>query len=126
MKRRALSFVPRRSLLLLIAVLISVGSASAAPTPADNADKFTGVLYRFHGTGDGENSAASLIADQAGNLYGTNEYGGKSFYGTVFELSPPGTPGTPWTETTLYSFNNSGDGARPTAGLIFDQAGNLG
>jgi hypothetical protein len=66
-----------------------------------------------------------LIADRAGNLYGTAEYGGVSFYGSVFELSQPGKPGGAWTETTLYSFANNGDGARPTAGLIFDQHGNL-
>jgi uncharacterized repeat protein (TIGR03803 family) len=66
-----------------------------------------------------------LIADHAGNLYGTTEYGGGSFYGTVFELSPPGTPGGAWTETTLYSFANNGDGARPTASLIIDRFGNL-
>jgi hypothetical protein len=123
MKCQALSFVPRRPLLLLIAILISAGSASAAP--AAPADKFTTVLYRFHGNHDGENPAANLIEDQAGNLYGTTEYGGVSFYGTVFELSPPGAPGGAWTETTLYSFTNTGDGARPTAGLIFDHVGNL-
>jgi uncharacterized repeat protein (TIGR03803 family) len=122
MNRQAFSLFPRRPFLLLIAVLISAGSASAAP--ANTADRLAKV-YRFHGGGDGANPAAGLIADHAGNLYGTTEYGGGSFYGTVFELSPPGKPGGAWRETTLYAFANDGDGARPTAGLIFDQSGNL-
>src|ERR1022692_676258 len=128
MNREAFSLFVFRPLLLLIAVLISVGYASAGNSPAARTDKDYQpgkVLYRFHGSGDGANPAAGLIADHAGNFYGTAEYGGVSFYGSVFELSPPGKPGGAWTETTLYSFANDGDGARPTAGLIFDQLGNL-
>jgi len=41
----------------------------------------------------------------------------------VFELTPTGGG---WTETVLHSFNRNGsDGSNPTAGLIFDAAGNL-
>ncbi len=82
------------------------------------------TLYRFHGAGDGSNPISALIADGAGNLYGTTEFGGASFYGTVFQLVPPKSGGA-WTENTLYSFSNTGDGARPTAGLVFDISGNL-
>jgi uncharacterized repeat protein (TIGR03803 family) len=39
-----------------------------------------------------------LIADSAGNLYGTTRFGGNG-YGTVFELSPPTTAGGAWTQT---------------------------
>lgn len=128
MNRNSFSLFPFQPLLLLVALLVSVVGASAGNAPAAPRGKGYQpgkVLYRFHGTGDGANPAASLIADRAGNLYGTTEYGGGSFYGTVFELSPPGSPGGAWTETTLYSFANDGDGARPTAGLILDERGNL-
>ncbi len=57
-----------------------------------------------------------------GNLYGTAANGGANGYGVVFELSPAGAS---WTETTLYSFANDGDGANPANGLIMDPAGNL-
>jgi uncharacterized repeat protein (TIGR03803 family) len=65
---------------------------------------------------------SSLIFDQAGNLYGTTEMGGKNQAGTVFELSP-GSNGT-WTEKILHSFKGT-DGDDPYAGVIFDKSGNL-
>ncbi len=105
------------SLIILVAVLVFAGSAFANGPNGQ-------VLHRFQGT-DGANPYGNLISDSAGNLYGTTEYMGVSFYGTVFELSPPTQFGDPWTLTTLYSFHNNGDGARPTDGLIFDSKGNL-
>lgn len=102
---------------LLVALNFSVG-ASAAETPIQ-------VLHRFQGA-EGVNPYSTLISDKAGNFYGTTKYGGAGgYYGTIFELSPPPGPGKPWTYTTLYSFLNDGDGARPTAGLVMDNAGNL-
>jgi uncharacterized repeat protein (TIGR03803 family) len=53
---------------------------------------------------------AGLIADRAGNLYGTTPYGGASSAGVVFKLSPSGT-------------ESCSDGAFPQAGLIADRAG---
>jgi uncharacterized repeat protein (TIGR03803 family) len=79
------------------------------------------VLYSFAGGTDGAYPIAELIFDAAGNLYGTTAGGGANDAGTVFELSP-GANG--WTETVLHSFNVS-DGAIPSAGLVFDTAGNL-
>ncbi len=52
------------------------------------------VLHGFTGIPDGENPAANLIFDKAGNLYGTTQNGGTgsacSFIGcgTVFEIKP--------------------------------------
>lgn len=101
-----------------IAILVSVCSALAQRPLL--------TLHRFQGGNDGENPAASLIEDKAGNFYGTTEYGGAGgYYGTVFQLAPPASPGGAWTETVLYSFRNDGDGARPTANLLIDWAGNL-
>jgi len=72
---------------------------------------------------DGENPYYSyVIFDNAGNMYGTAYAGGSSGNGVVFELSPSGNT---WTETVLYSFANSPDGANPINGLIMDSAGNL-
>ena len=72
---------------------------------------------------DGDYPISGLVFDQAGNLYGTTEYGGASCdCGTVFQLTPSGSG---WTETVLYSFTYGDDGAFPYGGLIFDNAGNL-
>jgi len=85
------------------------------------------VLHFFKGgKSDGGNPPAGLIADSAGNLYGTTEIGGGrescnfgAGCGTVFEIAPDGT------ETILHKFKEATDGATPMGGLIADAAGNL-
>jgi uncharacterized repeat protein (TIGR03803 family) len=77
------------------------------------------TLYAFQGGTDGEIPLAGLIADSAGNLYGTTFMGGAHGAGTVFEVSPTGQ------ETVLYSFKAGNDGANPEAGLVMDKKGDL-
>jgi len=85
------------------------------------------VLYSFCSVSrctDGDEPTAALIQDLAGNLYSTTGVGGANGAGTIFELHP----GTPWTETVLYSFCSfpkCADGAVPAGGVIRDKAGNL-
>jgi uncharacterized repeat protein (TIGR03803 family) len=100
---------------LLGAALVAVAgfSSTAATQELTTLYSFTGG-----GTGDGANPDAGLIADPAGNLYGTTINGGTSGQGTVFQLDPSGNL------TVLHSFAG-GDGSRPGAGLIADAAGNL-
>jgi len=43
----------------------------------------------------------------------------------VFKLTPPAPGQTPWTETVLWRFSGSSDGAQPVPGLIADQTGAL-
>ena len=109
-----------RSLVVFAAMMMSVGSAIASgPTER--------VLHRFRGGSDGSAPSTDLIADKAGNLYGTTTNGGggscQGGCGTVFELSP--AAGGRWTETVLYRFTGGNDGAIPQTGLTFDSAGNL-
>jgi uncharacterized repeat protein (TIGR03803 family) len=74
------------------------------------------VLYSFVGGSDGCFSAAPLIMDATGNLYGTTENGGPNNNGTVFELSPPSVAGGAWTESVLYRFgSHQNDGRVPAA-----------
>jgi uncharacterized repeat protein (TIGR03803 family) len=81
------------------------------------------VLYRFSGSSDGANPGyGDLIFDSAGNIYGTTYFGGNNAQGVVYELKPSNGK---WTETALYKFTGSSDGANPYAGVIFDQVGNL-
>jgi hypothetical protein len=78
------------------------------------------VIYSFT---DGSVPAAGLTLDAAGNLYGTTAF---VLYdnsnGTVFELTPSGGS---WTRGALYSFTGGTDGRFPSAGVVFDAAGNL-
>lgn len=67
--------------------------------------------------------AASLIADAAGNLYGTTAGGGADFDGTVFEIAKTAS-GYASTPTTLISFTGT-NGVNPSAALYFDGAGDL-
>ncbi len=80
------------------------------------------VLYSFGGGSDPKVPYAGLIFDKAGNLYGTSELGGTYGQGTVFEIT--NSKGN-WTENVLYSFTGGADGGQPSAGLVFDAAGNL-
>ena len=86
------------------------------------------VLYRFSGS-DGTNPGAGLIADSAGNLYGTTIWGGTDpgYGGTVFKLSPGVDKHNKkiWNLTTLYSFTYGEDGGEIYSGVIADAAGNL-
>jgi len=82
------------------------------------------ILHSFGNSVDGQNPAAGLTFDAAGNLYGTTSSGGTLGLGTVFELTPKAGGG--WTSRILHNFGTSRtDGQIPYAGLIFDSAGNL-
>jgi hypothetical protein len=45
--------------------------------------------------------------------------------GTVFELTPPTTPGAGWTEQTIYQFQGGADGLTPFTGLTAGPNGKL-
>ena len=82
------------------------------------------VLHSFKGRADGGTPMGGLIADSAGNFYGTTAFGGDSNCalgqpcGVIFKLSPSGK------ETVLHTFEGT-EGAYPMAGLVRDAAGNL-
>src|SRR5580700_1269482 len=87
------------------------------------------LLYEFKGGGDGVDPQGPLVFDAAGNVYGTTTYGGgtcpfeKNGCGTVFELSP--NPTGAWSETVLYRFKQTSEGAAPVTGVILDSSGNV-
>jgi uncharacterized repeat protein (TIGR03803 family) len=74
------------------------------------------VLHNFQGLGW---PVAGLVADSAGNLYGTVSNGGAHEAGAVFKIDTTGA------ETVLYKFKGGADGGTPYAGLLRDSAGNL-
>jgi uncharacterized repeat protein (TIGR03803 family) len=79
------------------------------------------TLVKFTGS-NGANPEAGLISDSTGALYGTTHDGGAYGYGTVFKLS---VSGGIWTETVLYNFTGSSDGANPYCDLVMDSSGAL-
>jgi len=107
-----------RSVLLTIAA-----STLFLAIPVFAASEF--VTYRFPNTTlDGCEPVAGLVADSAGNLYGTAGCG-PTDKGIVFELVRPVPPATAWTQQVLYNFSGGADGWDPFAPLTIDAAGNL-
>jgi uncharacterized repeat protein (TIGR03803 family) len=114
-----------RALAAAIALLGAILASRAA-----QAQTYT-VLYTFTGGADGGYpQGAGVIADTAGNLYGTAGAGGDLSCqphpprtgpgcGVVFKLDPAGN------ETVLHTFTGEPDGAAPFSGLIRDAEGNL-
>jgi uncharacterized repeat protein (TIGR03803 family) len=88
------------------------------------------VLYAFSGGDDGAKPIAGLVADSAGDLYGTTIEGGTGKKcttglvpgcGVVFQLAK--NPSGEWTETVLHSFRGGKDGDGPAARLTLDGTG---
>jgi uncharacterized repeat protein (TIGR03803 family) len=98
-------------------------------TPATGGGWTETLLHSFAGSTDGQFPAGGVILDSAGNLYGTAQIGGKQCApsyscGQVYEMKR--NAGGGWSKLILHSFNNNGiDGYDPSAGLVFDAAGNL-
>jgi len=112
----------------------SYGGTVFELTPNPDGSWTETVLYSFCGQlgcTDGSYPFGAVVFDASGNLYGTTSDGGDSYRkcvygcGTVFELTP--SAGGGWKEKVLHSFTgfDGGDGANPSAGLIFDASGNL-
>jgi hypothetical protein len=87
------------------------------------------ILHSFDtSTSDGFRPVARVVFDNAGNLYGTTQYGGGhgdcdstnvGGCGTVFKLAPPTSEGGDWTETIVHSFDTTTtDGDVPSGGLL--------
>ena len=118
----------RRQFWIAAILLLAAASLCSAQTES--------VLARFNARSDGAGPRGGLIADSAGNLYGTTSWGGDGTSqvcrnglvgdcGTVFELSPPAPGSGKWTETVLHRFTTIPDGSYPVGNLVMDSAGNL-
>jgi hypothetical protein len=114
---------------------VGSGSVWKLTPPASGGDWAETIIHEFCATGgpdycpDGAGPASNLVFDSKGNLYGTTNAGGTTQSGTVFELSPPTSPGGDWTETVLYSFcplpGPCLTGADPFGNLTLDSKGNI-
>jgi uncharacterized repeat protein (TIGR03803 family) len=115
--------IPRAIIITIFTTFILLNLAWAASKES--------LLYDFNGgSNDGAGPVGGLIADSAGNLYGTAAEGGSytdcspfgQSCGVVFELTPSGGS---WNESILYIFTGGADGGEPLAGLVMDAQGNL-
>jgi uncharacterized repeat protein (TIGR03803 family) len=101
---------------MVLAVTLALLSTAFAASPEK-------VIHSF-GIGAANQPWAGLVADAAGNLYGTaTGFACPPFCGAVFELSPQGTG---FRYTTLHVFKSrNGDGTHPYGELLLDSVGNL-
>src|SRR5581483_5423416 len=81
------------------------------------------TLYAFRGQPDAGSPYGGLVADGAGNLYGTTYYGGTSGLGAVYKLTLNARGN--YRENVLYSFKGGSDGSASTSTLVFGKPGIL-
>jgi uncharacterized repeat protein (TIGR03803 family) len=105
----------RAVILAGVALVLPLGASAKGLKPK--------ILVSFSGS-NGSEPQGTLVADAAGNLYGTDQAGGSNGKGTVFELSPPAAGKKAWKTSVLFTFNGT-NGSQPVAGLVFDKSGNL-
>jgi uncharacterized repeat protein (TIGR03803 family) len=84
------------------------------------------VLHTFTGGTDGGSPVAGVVADSAGNLYGTTYQGGiagagphKLGAGVVYRIDASGQ------FSVVYTFTGGADGGSPTASVTVDSSGDL-
>ncbi len=96
--------------------------------PHQSGNWMESLPWSFGNGSDSALPAGGLIADAAGNLYGTASAGGANNCGTIFELTPPPPGSIAWSEEILYSFDawqTGTSGCSPLSALLADADGNL-
>jgi hypothetical protein len=113
----------RYAIIVVLAFSLFVVGGAAAPAKEV-------VIAHFHGPNGSRPFSGPLVADAAGNLYGTTYYGGHVFgncnpdgCGAVYELTPLQSGG--WAESVIYAFRFGTDGFHPWGGVILDRAGDV-
>jgi uncharacterized repeat protein (TIGR03803 family) len=68
--------------------------------------------------------SGALVADKAGNLYGTTQYGGPNSGGIVYKMTRGAAGG--WSESIVYAFQaGTTDATGPTYGVTFGKGGGV-
>ncbi len=93
------------------------------PDPTSPGSSVENDLYSFT-FGFPQANLGGLMIGKQGQIIGTTTLPvGLHPYGGVFLLAPPTMPGAPWTESTIYAFTGSNDGAYPNPGLVAGKKG---
>jgi len=103
---------------LCLGSLSLITVCATLPAPAQTLT----TLHSFTGQMDGASPQGLVAVDRAGNVYGSAQYGGSHFGGTVFRAS---NRNGAWTFTPLYSFQRAQDGSDPWAGVTLGPDGAL-
>jgi uncharacterized repeat protein (TIGR03803 family) len=111
--------MPRSTKLTLTLALLALPTASAHAAWTET------VLTSFNFQYIDQGPFGGLVADAAGNLYGTTDGGGPASNGTAFKMTPPGAGETVWTTKFLTFFKGKETAKNPMAALVFDKSGNL-
>jgi uncharacterized repeat protein (TIGR03803 family) len=118
----------KQNFIFRVVIFMCVSASAASAASPDNT-----VLRAFTSGSASASSYGPLVADRAGDLFGTASAGGNrgciryasTGCGTVFELTPPAAPGGVWTEHVLYRFPGGSGPWMPTSGLTMDPSGGL-
>ncbi len=120
----------------LAADIEPLSEATKADAPFGKAPGYR-VLHSFSAGADGYFPSAGLSVGKNGVLYGTTQSGGTTATctsgqaGTIFQLTPPTSPGGQWAESVLYTFSSAAGStpndcfAQPTAGVTIGPNGEL-
>ena len=91
----------------------------------------TNIIHHFQGSAQGDGALPALgklAIDASGNLYGVTQATAnyRDFLGgTIYQLSPPVTPGGAWTEQILYRFSVAGGFSYPELNVALGANGHL-
>jgi hypothetical protein len=87
------------------------------------------VLYGFAATNDACHPVFAPVPGSGGTFYGLAVGGGADGIGAFYQIHPPASPGEPWTDQVLYSFNASPDGSpitgSPASSLVGGPGGSF-
>lgn len=83
-----------------------------------------GVVHAFDDPAGGRFPRAGVTLGPGGELYGTTFQGGGNDRGVAFRLTPPATPGDPWTKDILHEFGFS-EAGNPSSDLLLGPDGAL-
>jgi uncharacterized repeat protein (TIGR03803 family) len=106
-----------------LGVVACLAVLASCVSPANAAAANFTVRHFFRGGEEGKWPMSGVIADGAGNLYGTTYVGAgelcHTHCGTAYRLAPDGTM------NLLHVFRGGGDGESLASGLVADKSGNL-
>jgi len=105
------------------------GAVFSLSPPASPGGTWTeALLYSPNTNGrcsNGDTVYAGVAIASNGVLYGTTDCGGPNFGGVVYSLTPPGSAGGAWAETTIHNFVNTANGGNPYANVVIGHDGTL-
>jgi len=126
----------------LLAGLLSAALCAAGPSGlARGAAPTLTTLYQFgtNGAMDGYDPASPVVVGAGGVIYGVTleggTFGNADFGlgdGIAYTLTPPASPGQPWTEQVIWNFGAPGDGVWPegialgSGGVLYGATNNGG